>query len=151
MNKKNLLLTIAIFAIMVPTGLLKADCDIPDDVPCPYENSEHRHHHNHGTYTEKNAYYGDYNNEPLRHNRSGYTYVNQIGFAEDDAEYRDSYKPLRQNYEDYGSEMNYHYFPDYNVYNQPSYVDYLPTYYRTYPYYIGHKNGPFFGTSYGGF
>lgn len=30
----------------------------------------------------------------------------------------------------------------------PQYVDYVPSYYRRYPYYLGHRYGPFFGNTY---
>ena len=53
----------------------------------------------------------------------------------------------KKNHNPYSAYMRYS--RPLNLNKQTTYVDYLPTYYRTYPYYIGHKSGPFFGNSYG--
>lgn len=142
MNKKIVLL--AVYFLII--GVAHADCDLPDDVPCPYENSAHKNHHRHcKDCIEKEGRH--YSHEPLRHNRSGYTYENAVGLEEDDENFRKSYKPIRQNFEDYNdSEWDYNY---YSYYKYPYYVDYFPYYYRTYPYYFGYRQGPYLGNSYG--
>ncbi len=152
MNKKTLLLRIFAIALMLQAASLRADCDVADDVPCPYENSEHSMHHHHGRGSGESTerYTRSTDSGPLRHNRSGYSYANPVGLREDDENFKDSYKPIRQNFEDYNdSEWDYPYYSNYYSYKSPTYVDYLPPYYRAYPYYLGYKNGPFFGNGYG--
>lgn len=145
-----MLLGLWTIALIFHVTTLLAECDAADDVPCPYENSSHSAHHPRHSSIHKERYTQSADTEPLRHNRSGYSYANPIGLSEDDEEFRDSYKPIRQNYEDYNdSGWDYIYYPNYYSYKTPSYVDYFPTYYRAYPYYLGYKNGPFFGNNYG--
>ncbi|MCL5875061.1 MAG: hypothetical protein M1114_01155 [Candidatus Dependentiae bacterium] len=147
--KTNIIRGILLLILAIPVYAM-GDCD-----------SCHKHHGRSHHRQEREYDYGD---GKLRQNRSGYTFTDQIHTADYhdniDRVNRGNAEPFGpQEFEDYGDseyeeynnpyEDYIHYSASLDVNKQTTYVDYLPTYYRTYPYYIGHKSGPFFGNSYG--